>query len=90
MFIHLIEGNRKYDIGIAEDGTQQLQDEVMIFKDNAFTTVADVLKKLRYRFANSTIHLYNENGKQLQNNIKVEHARVYTIRRKPKDSTALG
>ena len=74
MFIHLIEGSKKYDIGIAEDGIQQLQDEVMIFKDNTFTTVADVLQKLRYRFVNSTIHLYNEHEKQLQNNTKVEHA----------------
>ena len=47
MFIHLIEGSKKYDIGISEDSIQQLQDEVMIFNNNTFTTVADVLKRLR-------------------------------------------
>ena len=84
MFIHLIEGSRKYDVGIVQDGVQELQDEVVIFNDNTFTTVADVLEKVGHRFINSTVHLYNEHGKQLQSNIKVENARVYTIRRKPK------
>ena len=87
MFIHLIEGSKKYDAGISEDGIQQLQDEVMNFKNNTIITVADVLKKLRYKFMNSTIYLYNEYGSRLQNNSKVEHARVYTIRRRPKDSS---
>ena len=85
MFIHLIEGNKKYDVGISEDGVQQLQDDVMIFKNNTFITVADVLGKLQCKFMNSAIYLYDEHGCRLQNTSKIEHARVYTIRRKPKD-----
>ena len=85
MFIHLIEGSKKYDAGISEDGIQQLQDDVMSFKNNTFITVADVVKKLQCKFMSSTIYLYNEHGSRLQNTSKIEHARVYTIRRKPKD-----
>ena len=85
MFIHLIEGNKKYDVGISDDGVQQLQDDVMIFKSNTFITVADVVKKLQSKFMNSTIYLYNEHGSRQQNTSKIEHARVYTMRRKPID-----
>lgn len=83
MFIHLIEGSKKYDAGISEDGFQQLQDDVMYFKNNTIITVADVVKKLQCKFMTSTVYLYNEHGSRLQNTTKVEHARVYTIRRKP-------
>jgi len=84
MFIHLIEGNKKYDVGISENGIQQVLDEVMIFPDMMFITVADVLNKLRCRYYNSMVCLYNERGELLRYNTRVEHARVYTMRRKPK------
>ena len=83
MFIHLIEGSKKYNVGISEDGRQQLHDVIMNFKNNTFITVADVVKKLQYK--HNTICVYNEHGSRLQNSSKIEHARVYTIRRKPKD-----
>ena len=83
MFIHLIEGSKKYDAGISEDGFQQIQDDVMNFENNTTVTVADVVKKLQHKVVNSTIYLYDEHGSLLQNNSEVEHARVYTIRRKP-------
>jgi len=85
MFIHLIEGSRRYDAGISEDGIQQLQDDVLIFKNNTFITVADVVAKIQYKFMNSTIYIYNEHGIRLQNTSKIEHARVYKIRQKPKN-----
>jgi len=85
MFIHLIEGSKKYDVGISEDGGQQLQDDIMNFKNNTFVTVADVVKKLQCKY--NTICVYNEHGSRLQNSSKIEHARVYTIRRRPKDTS---
>ena len=84
MFIHIKQHGKKYEVPITENGLQSVQGEILEF-DVKDTTVKDVLEKLNQRLKDSQFHLYNEHNRKLLNSELVEHARVYTIKRKPLD-----
>ena len=61
-----------------EDGVFEVQDRILIFDGQCIMTAFDVVKKL--------ISLYDDHGYQLKPTDIVEKGRVYTFRRKPKQT----
>ena len=54
--------------------------EVMKCDSRHFTTVRDILGRVKYKFEHCIIHLYNEHGIQLGPDDVVERVMVYTVK----------
>ena len=60
-------------------------DRIMEFKNNEFTTVNDVMEKVKHTYGGcSTLQLLNEHGRELNLQEIVKNARVYIVRRRPR------
>ena len=57
--------------------------EIIEFNSSSFTLVRDVLERIKIRFTNCFINLYDEHGRQMELDEIVKKARVYTVKRKP-------
>ena len=57
--------------------------EIIEFNSSSFTLVRDVLERIKIRFRNCSINLYNEHGRQMELDEIVKKARVYTSKRRP-------
>ena len=58
-------------------------DRVMDFNSNGFTTVNDVIEKVRTVYVRCcTLQLYNEHGRKLDSQEVVENTRVYMVKRR--------
>ena len=87
MFIHLRQQGKRYEEIKMEDGMFEVQDQILIFDDKCIITVFDVVKKIDSKFKASIIYLYDEHEHQLKPEDIVEKGRVYTFRRKPKQTS---
>ena len=58
-------------------------EEILTFDPRGFTTAHDVLERIRLKYKNSEIFIFNEHDIKLDFNNVIQKARTYTIKRKP-------
>ena len=87
MFIHLRQQGKRYEEVKMEDGIFEVQDQILIFNEKCIISVSDVVKKIDHKFKASIIYLYDKHEHQLKPENIVEKGRVYTFKRKPKQTS---